>query len=263
MNILLGILASYGCWATAIKHAPDYIVFSILNSDDSKIPYPILKALKRTYKLMSLILLNLFCFISQFFVLSNDLKFVFFTVNIIFFLNVFLDIFIDSYNKNYIALLQEKIVSPVKITYLFDVETNAEMPNDYKNNGIYLLIKGKIYYKDDTQSICLSPKKFGLKKSPLNLGEIKYIISKLNENNTQYNDDLDVLSFYKYPDLYLYSDYFVFDEIKNNSFRKKIYKIIHHLSEIFNTIFVLLYFLLGSLSLASIFGSNICPWFTL
>lgn len=266
MNIVLGILAWIGSWSAMMVNAPDYLlIYSLNNSKESSLSYFFIKLMKRSYNLIFLIFLNLFCFVTQFFVLNQDLKFVLFVINIIFFINAIWDIVVNSYNKNYIALLQSKVVKPVKLLDMFDFEKNCIMPNTYNSNGLYILIKGKIYYRDETNKVCLTPKKFNLKKTPIVMGEIKYIVSQLNEKEVKFseNEEMLVYSFYKHNDLYEYSNYFVFDEIKNNKFRRGFYKCIPIISEIFNTIFMFCYFALGVLSIVSIFGTNICYWFTL
>lgn len=264
MDIFLSIIAWFGCWSAMMVNAPEYLLINTINqSSEGKLSYFFIKLMKRSYNLIFLIFLNLFCFITQFFVLSQDLKFVLFVINIMFFINTFWDILINSYNKNYIALLQSKLVSPVKLLDMFEVETNCNLPNQYNSNGIYILIKNKIYYKDESQRICLTPKKLGMKKSPIKLGEIKFIVSQLNEKGIKFSDNIEVNSFYKHNDLYEYSDYFVFDEVKNNKFRRMFYKCIPLISEILNSIFLIVYFGLGVLSIASAFGSNWCSWFTL
>lgn len=123
MNIFLGILAWLGCWSAMMVNAPDYFLINVINQgNEGKTGYMLIKLVKRSYNLIFLIGLNFLCFISQFFTISHDLSFVIFVVNIIFFVNVFWDIIINSYNKNYISLLQSKIVSPVKLLDMFDVE---------------------------------------------------------------------------------------------------------------------------------------------
>lgn len=264
MQIFLGLLSWFGCWSAMIINLPEYFLIGMLfQSGGGKSSYFLTKLAKRSYNLIFLIALNFFCYITQFFVISQDLKFVLFVINIVFFVNALWDIIIKSYNKNYISLLQSKLVSPVRLLDMFELETNCELPNEYNAHSIYVLIRGKIYYKDDNQTICLSPKKFGMKKSPIKPGEIKYIISQLNEKEIKFNKDVQVNSFYKYNDIYEYADYIVYDEVKNNKFRKSFYKYIPIISDILNTIFTVVYLGLGILSFASMFGSNWCYWFIL
>lgn len=264
MNIFLSVIACLGCWSAMLVNAPEWFLIDVLKtSREEKLSYFYIKLMKKSYNLIFLISLNLFCFISQFFVLKQDLRFVLFVVNIIFFINALWDIVVNSYSKNYIALLQSKLVAPINLLYMFDVETNCNLPNKYNSSGIYVLINNKVYYQDENQRICLTPKKFGMKKSPIKLGEIRFIVSQLNEKGIKYSDNIEVNSFYRYKDLYEYSDYIVFDEVKSNKFRKWFYKCIPVISEILNSIFLMAYFGLGVLSIASAFGSNWCTWFTL
>lgn len=264
MNIVLGLIAWIGCWSAMMVNAPDYALIEFANmAGGGNLSYFFIKLMKRSYNLIFLIFLNLFCFVTQFFEINHDLEFVLFVINVIFFINTFWDIIVNSYNKNYISLLQSKVLSPVKLLDMFDLEINCNLPKEVNSNGIYVLIKNSIYYKDEKQKICLTPKKFGMKKSPIKMGEIRFIVAQLNEMSVEFSDNIEVKSFYKHNDLYEYSDYFIFDEIKNNRFRKGFYKGVPVVSEIFNTIFMVTYFLLGFLSIASVFGSNWCQWFIL
>ncbi len=264
MNIFFGIIVWLGCWFAAMGNLPEYFITNAISrSGDGKVSYFLIKLTKRTYKLMFLIFLNVFCFASQFCAINNDLSFVLFVINIIFFFNALWEVILNSYNKNYIALLQSKLVSHVELLNIFDLNENCEMPNEYDSNGIYLLIKNKVYYKDDKYSLCLTPKTFGLKKSPIKTGEIKFIVSQLNNNEIKFNQDVKVDSFYRHPDLYEYSDYFVFDEIKNNKVRRWLYKCVRTVNNILSPILFFVYLGLGIIAFASMCGSNWCSWFTL
>ena len=87
MDILLSIIAWIGCWSAMMVNAPDYVLINAINqSSEGKLSYFFIKLMKRSYNLIFLILLNLFCFITQFFILSQDLKFVLFVINIMFFI---------------------------------------------------------------------------------------------------------------------------------------------------------------------------------
>lgn len=263
-NIIISLIAAIGCFSAMMINAPEYLVIkAIQDSNDGKITYPYIKMALRGYNLLFLILLNLFCFITQFFYISNDLKFVLFSINVIFFVNALWDIVVNSYNKNYISLLQSKLVNPVKLIYMFDVEENCVMPSDCNYKGIYVIIKNRIYYQDDNKKICLYPKKFGYKKTPIKYGEMRFIVSQLNENGESFNEDIEIKTFYKHRDLYEYSDYFVFGEIKNNKFRKLIFKCIPFMNNILNTILCFVYAALGVIAVASACGSNWFDWFNL
>ena len=264
IDIILGIFVWLGCWSAMMVNSPEYIFTNAvaMQMDKPTHSYAFVKLIRRSYNILFLILLNVFCLISEFLVLRQDLKFVLFVINIIFFFNVIWDMIVNSYNKNYIAELQKKVVAPVQLKIMFDIK-NEQMPNDYNCPGIYLLIRDKIYYKDDKISICLEPKKFGQKKSPIKLGEIKYIVAQLNDANKVFSEDVEVQSFYKHPDLYEYSDFIIYDEIKNNKFRKFVYRVIPKLGNILNTVFAFIYFALGIIAFASSCGSNWCWWFTL
>lgn len=264
MDIFLGILAWMGCWSAAMINAPEYsAIKAISDTNDGKLSYRYIKMTMKGYNLVFLIFLNFFCFITQFFNFNNDLKFVLFSINGIFFINVLWDIVVNSYNKNYIVLLQNKLAESTKLSYMFDLEENCTMPTECDVKYIYVIFKNKIYYKDDRQTICLHPKKFGYKKTPIKYGEIRYIVEQLNKENKAYNENIEVKTFFNHPDLREYSSYFVFDEVKNNKFRRWMYKHIVVIGDILKSFLWVVYMALGIIAFASIFGSNWFRWFNL
>lgn len=120
MDVLLGIVTWFGCFSASIINVPDYMFIKLLNQNsENELSYFFIKIMKRSYNLIYLIGLNIVCFIGQFFVLNNDLRFVLFVINILFFINVFLELLINSYNKNFISLLQQKVTSNIKVSVLF------------------------------------------------------------------------------------------------------------------------------------------------
>jgi len=264
MNILFGIIMGFGCWAGCMLHIPFYkFVNAINNSGNEKIPYKFIKFMQKSYDIIFILALNIVSFIVQFFSISHDLQVVIFVVNVIFFITVFFDIIRNSYQKNYISILQNKILTEINIDDIFDIEEAKSLPKEYSNPGIYLLIKDTVYFSNDKIKIKLEPRKFGQKKSPLNFDEIEYIVEQLNKQEEPFSPKLKVKSFYKHSDIYPYSSFIVRDEVSPNKFRLKFLTFFVKIENILKPLLYTIYFLLGIVSFATISNSNWLYWFTI
>ena len=264
MNIFFGIIMWLGCWSGCMLHIPFYkFVNAINNSGNEKIPYRFIKFMQKSYDIIFILALNIVSFIVQFFPISHDLQVVIFVVNVIFFITVFFDIIRNSYQKNYISILQNKILTEINLEDMFDIEQVKSLPKEYTNPGIYLLIKDAVYFSNDTIKIKLEPRKLGQKKSPLNFDEIEYIVEQLNKSEGPFNPKLKVKSFYKHPDIYPYSSFIVRDEVSPSKFRLNFLTFFVKIENILKPLLYTIYFLLGIVSFATIFNSNWLYWFTI
>lgn len=234
-NLTLGIISAIFCFYSIGRYISLSELVKTLAESQTKISYFIIKIMNKVYIYSPIIAINMILFIAQFFDINTQLNFVFKLINGLFFIDLLMDLITNSYKNNYIFLMQKKLLFPVRVDVIFDIEENCDN-NRIKNEKIYIAEKGIILYKDSNKSIKLIPKsQFKFDKD-----EVAFYVHQLNEYGN-FSLDMTVNSFYKYPDLNEFANFFVYGAIKYSELRKFIFNIAKKIKPKLNYCYMFIY----------------------
>ena len=274
MNIFFGILIAIGCMFSFFAYIPfSSFIYTWNSSYNSKSKIDrVLKKLKiktidnydkliehkNYYTIYSIILLNIVCFISQFFSISHDLKTVILIINGLFLMGVLFSINTNKLLKNYISLLQDLVATKVALKNYFKIEKIDSMPVDYKCYGEFMRIKDKLYFNKNDINLVFKIRNKYYKK--VRDSELDYIVDQLNNLNENLNANTKIKSLHKVPQLNYYSNF-----ISNENFTKKpTPKSLAIFSKCYRPISVIIsviYYFLVALSIAACCGTDWFYWF--